>query len=184
MLQQCVCLVLIYQIYETFTTEVLSVWMQKMSGGCGLLPGDLRTLQEGIVSLRAFVITYFWIPNWVWSGLLRPYIWRGNLKLPDLKVYINGNEISLISSISAGLSGPVVLLPEKRWLDAWVADRVCDVIQKLIYASLRNAGNVKCHQTPNTCCLLPLRQKKLQQHVCRRTSFPKGARAHFPISGW
>ena len=33
--------------------------MQKMSGGCGSLPGDLRTLEEGIVSLRAFVITDF-----------------------------------------------------------------------------------------------------------------------------
>lgn len=49
MLQQCVCLVLIYQIYESFTTKVLSVWMQKMSGGCGSLPGDLRTLQRKVL---------------------------------------------------------------------------------------------------------------------------------------
>ena len=33
--------------------------MQKTSDGCGSLPGDLRTLQEGIVSLWVFVITDF-----------------------------------------------------------------------------------------------------------------------------
>ena len=33
--------------------------MQKISDGCGSLPGDLRTLQEGIVSPRVFVIIDF-----------------------------------------------------------------------------------------------------------------------------
>ena len=142
---------------------------------------------EGTVSLRALVITDFWIrPTWVWSGLLY-HAFEGETSNFSIK----RSTLMGLKSPSLTRFPPVFRVRSCSFLrrDGWTRESsIVSVtfIQNLIYASLGNAGNGKCHQTPNTCCVLPLKfaKTKLQQHVCRRTSFRKRARAHFPNSGW